>query len=65
MNLPQIYHKWNRRTIDKINLKNEKLARMITRENVDKVFDIRYENFLGENNDFNEIKSSQYFDLIK
>ena len=55
----------NKLNKDKINLKNEKLARMITRENVDKVFDIRYENFLGENNDFNEIKSSQYFDLIK
>ncbi|MBY6773844.1 hypothetical protein HYH53_19360, partial [Clostridium botulinum] len=38
---------------------------IITRENIDDIFSIKYKNFLGEENEFKEIKSSQYFDLIK
>lgn len=49
----------------KIKIKSERMTNLITRENIDEVFNIRYENFLNETNDFNVIKSSQYFDLIK
>lgn len=48
-----------------IRLTHEKLSKVITRENQDKIFDIKYTGFLGEINNFREIKSSQYFDLIK
>jgi hypothetical protein len=51
--------------LKKSELKNKKIKELITRENVDTVFNIRYKNFLGEENDFKEIKSSQYFKLIK
>ena len=46
-------------------LKNKSIKEIITRENIDNIFDIKYENFIKEYNDFKEIKSSQYFDLIK
>ncbi|MCH1959922.1 hypothetical protein [Romboutsia hominis] len=49
----------------KIKIKSERIANLITRENIDEVFDVSYKNFLDETNDFNEIKSSQYFELIK
>lgn len=39
-------------------IRNDKLCSLITRENIDEVFDI-------ESDDFKNIKSSQYFDLIK
>lgn len=39
-------------------ISNDKLCSLITRENIDKVFDM-------ESDDFKNIKSSQYFDLIK
>ncbi|WP_052246083.1 hypothetical protein [Clostridium tyrobutyricum] len=51
--------------LKKSELKDKKIKELITRENVDIVFNICYKNFLGEENDFKEIKSSQYFDLIK
>lgn len=50
---------------EEVRLKNEKLSNIITRNNVDSIFVIKYKDFLGKTNDFNEIKSSQYFDLIK
>ena len=50
---------------EKIDLKNEKLSNIITRENIDQIFNCRYRNFLNETNNFEEIKSSQYFDLLK
>lgn len=50
---------------EKVVLKNRKMQKIITRENIDDIFNIKYKNFLGEENDFKEIKSSQYFDLIK
>ncbi len=49
----------------KIILKNRKIQNIITRENAYDVFNINYKSFLGEENHFKEIKSSQYFDLIK
>ncbi|MCC3868646.1 hypothetical protein K0039_10560 [Terrisporobacter mayombei] len=50
---------------EKVILNYKKLSEIITRENINEIFDVNYENFIGEINDFNEIKSSQYFDLIK
>lgn len=51
--------------LKKSELRDKKIKELITRENVDIVFNIGYKNFLGKENDFKEIKSSQYFDLIK
>ncbi|MCC3863157.1 hypothetical protein K0040_02360 [Terrisporobacter petrolearius] len=50
---------------EKVILNYKKLSEVITRENINEIFDVNYKNFIGEINDFNEIKSSQYFDLIK
>lgn len=50
---------------EKMILKNMPLQKIITRENIDFIFNINYNNFLGKENYFNEMKSSQYFDLIK
>lgn len=63
--LNEVRDEINRLEQEKIKLNNEKLSKIITRENKDKAFDVKYKNFLNETNDFNEIKSSQYFDLIK
>lgn len=63
--LNEVNDEINRLSQEKIKLNNERLSKLITRENIDKVFDIKYKNFLNETNDFNEIKSSQYFELIK
>ncbi|WP_195517375.1 hypothetical protein [Paraclostridium bifermentans] len=46
-------------------LKSKKIKELITRDNIDDIFDVKYENFIKQCNDFKEIKSSQYFDLIK
>lgn len=41
------------------------LASLITRENVEEVFSLTVTNEIGEQNDFSEIKSSEYFALVK
>ena len=41
------------------------LKELITRENISDVFTASHTNEIGEINDFNEIKSSDYFDLLK
>ena len=41
------------------------LASLITRENVEEVFNLTVTNEIGEENDFSEIKSSEYFALVK
>lgn len=41
------------------------LASLITRENVEEVFNLTVTNEIGEQNDFSEIKSSEYFALVK
>lgn len=51
--------------LKKSELNNKKIRELITRENVYTVFNVCYKNFLGEKNYFKEMKSSQYFDLIK
>ncbi|MFR3567646.1 MAG: hypothetical protein ACLTUR_06570 [Paraclostridium sordellii] len=63
--LSEIENELNLLNLRKMKVKNEKISNLITRENIDEVFDISYKNFLEETNDFNEIKSSQYFDLVK
>lgn len=50
---------------DLVDSKNRKLKEIITRENIDKVFKLTYTNEIGEERDFNEIKRSEYFDLLK
>lgn len=48
-----------------VDSRNRKLKEIITRENIDKVFKLTYTNEIGEERDFNEIKRSEYFDLLK
>ncbi|MBY8910134.1 hypothetical protein K6L05_10040 [Salinicoccus roseus] len=46
-------------------LKNAKLEKIINKNNIDTVFRTSYTNEIGEENKFEEIKSSSYFPLIK
>lgn len=46
-------------------LKNKKLEKIINKNNVDVIFRTSYTNEIGEENKFEEIKSSAYFPLIK
>ncbi|CNI30821.1 Uncharacterised protein [Yersinia aldovae] len=46
-------------------VKNKKIKEIITRENIDGIFKITYTNEIGEIREFNEIKSSEYFNLLK
>lgn len=48
-----------------VDYRNKKLKEIITRENIDEIFKLTYTNEIGEERDFNEIKSSEYFDLLK
>ncbi|CNE85627.1 hypothetical protein [Yersinia kristensenii] len=48
-----------------VDSKNKRLKEIITRENIDEIFKLTYTNEIGEERDFNEIKSSEYFDLLK
>ncbi|MCB2353918.1 hypothetical protein [Clostridium estertheticum] len=50
---------------NKMTIRSKKLQQIVTRENIETIFSATYKNFLGEENDFKEIKASQYFDLIK
>lgn len=63
--LEQIKNEINDFNQKRIELKSKNLSKLITRDNLNKVFDVKNENFIGGINTFNEIKSSQYFDLIK
>lgn len=46
-------------------IKNSPLAYIITRENIDSIFAIKAINDIGIENEFNDIKGSEYFDLVK
>ncbi|HGG8886436.1 TPA: hypothetical protein ACJJ17_005258 [Enterobacter hormaechei subsp. xiangfangensis] len=48
-----------------VDSRNKRLKEIITRENIDEIFKLTYTNEIGEKRDFNEIKSSEYFDLLK
>lgn len=48
-----------------IEIKNKQLHQIITRDNIDTIFTITSKNEIGKVTNFNEIKSSEYFDLLK
>lgn len=48
-----------------IEIKNRQLHQIITRDNIDTIFSITSTNEIGKVTEFNEIKSSEYFDLLK
>ena len=48
-----------------IETKSMPLHQIITRDNIDTIFSTISTNEIGEVTDFNEIKSSEYFDLLK
>lgn len=48
-----------------IELKNKPLHEIISRDNIDVIFSITSINDIDEEIDFNEIKSNEYFDLLK
>lgn len=50
---------------NQFSIKNKQLFELITRENVDSVFSITSTNEIGIKNDFSDIKSNEYFDLLK
>lgn len=50
---------------DKDTLKNSKLQNIISKNNINTIFRTSYTNEIGEENKFEEIKSSVYFPLIK
>lgn len=48
-----------------VDSRNKRLKEIITRENIDEIFKLTHTNEIGEKRDFNEIKCSEYFDLLK
>ncbi|MEX7687242.1 hypothetical protein AB6V45_03775 [Escherichia coli] len=48
-----------------VDSRNKRLKEVITRENIDEIFKLTYTNEIGEERDFNEIKKSEYFDLLR
>lgn len=46
-------------------VKNKQLHEMITRDNIIDIFSITSKNEIGHETSFNEIKGSEYFDLLK
>lgn len=48
-----------------VDSRNKRFKEVITRENIDEIFKLTYTNEIGEERDFNEIKSSEHFDLLK
>lgn len=48
-----------------VELNDKHLHQIITRENIDNVFSISNTNEIGITTNFNDIKGSEYFDLLK
>ena len=46
-------------------MKNKQLHEIITRNNINDIFSITSKNEIGHETSFNEIKSSEYFDILK
>lgn len=46
-------------------IQNKSIKEIITRNNIDSIFRITTTNEIGIENNFNDIKSSEYFDLLK
>ena len=49
----------------RISMQNRQLCEIITRDNIDSIFSITSTNEVGTVTHFNEIKSREYFDLLK
>lgn len=50
---------------DILRMNQLKLSELVSRENIDEVFSISSKNALGETNDYQDVKRSQYFNLLK
>lgn len=48
-----------------LEVKSKKLCQIITRENVNRIFSVTSTNEIGHETFYNEIKSSEYFELLK
>ena len=48
-----------------IDIRTKPLHEIITRDNIDVIFSITSKNEIGMETDFNDIKSNEYFDLLK
>lgn len=48
-----------------IEIKNRQLYQIVSRKNIDTIFSVTSTNGIGAITSFNEIKSSEYFDLLK
>lgn len=48
-----------------VEIKNKQLHQIIARDNIDTIFSITSTNEIGRVTNFNEIKGSEYFDLLK
>lgn len=48
-----------------ISTQNKQLCEIITRDNIGSIFSIKSTNEIGQETSFDEIKSSEYFDLLK
>ena len=48
-----------------VEIKDKQLSQIITRDNIDRIFSVTSINEVGKVSEFKEIKSSEYFDLLK
>ena len=64
-NLPKLEAKLAQIDRDIVLTRTKSLKDIITRENIDRVFAVTHKNEIGEVNEFNEIRGSDYFALLK
>jgi hypothetical protein len=64
-NIDQLTKEISQLEKSKLQIQNKRLKDVIPRKNTDSIFKIIYKDETGEENTFNEIKSSPYFPLIK
>ena len=63
--IPLFEHEKHTLEQELISIQNKPLYEIITRENIESIFSITSTNEIGKVTEFNEIKSSEYFDLLK
>jgi len=63
--IDELKNKISQLEFEKAEIRNKKIHQLISRENEKQVFSISYSDFMGNENDFYEVKTSEYFDLIK
>lgn len=61
----QVKNEISKLELELIAIKNKQFHQIITRNNINKIFSVTSKNEIGKVTDFNEIKSSEYFDLLK